>query len=211
MRHFRFPKRWLNRCSTCGYTWYPKGHARSMRCPGCGSGNVTLAPLGCGGCLKGCGWLFIIGFVLSVLSRGCSSSTPTISPASNGTPFPTATPYISSDSAYTPYAASPTATPEVRRALPASTPPAGLSANTDSPPPITPPGGYVVTGVARNDTLNVRSGPGSNYSVVARLPNGCGGIQTVGAPVMNGPTEWVRIEFGSHQAGWVTPNFLKPQ
>ena len=92
-----------------------------------------------------------------------------------------------------------------------STPSIALPANSDSPPPIAPPGGYVVTGVARNDTLNVRSGPGSNYSVVARLPNGSGGIQIVGAPVMNGSTEWVRINIGNRQSGWVTANFLKPQ
>ena len=63
--------------------------------------------------------------------------------------------------------------------------------------------------MAQNDALNVRTGPGANYGVVARLPNGRGGIQIVGAPVMNGPTRWVRINFGNRQAGWVTGDFLQ--
>jgi len=29
-----------NECNDCGYTWYPKGHYISSKCPSCGSKNV---------------------------------------------------------------------------------------------------------------------------------------------------------------------------
>ena len=32
----------LNGCNSCNYTWYPRGHAISLRCPSCGSTAVTL-------------------------------------------------------------------------------------------------------------------------------------------------------------------------
>src|SRR5438128_436932 len=35
----------LNRCRSCGYTWYPRGKNVSLRCPGCGSTAVEVATL----------------------------------------------------------------------------------------------------------------------------------------------------------------------
>ncbi len=69
---------------------------------------------------------------------------------------------------------------------------------------------YSVTGVAKGDTLNVRSGPGANYPVVQQLPNGYRNIQSIGDSVINDTTEWVHISFGS-QTGWVSKIFLKRQ
>src|SRR5205814_1899199 len=47
-------KRSQNKCSACGYTWYPKGHYKSLKCPSCGSSNVSVA---------GGGWL-LFGLLL---------------------------------------------------------------------------------------------------------------------------------------------------
>lgn len=67
---------------------------------------------------------------------------------------------------------------------------------------------FSVAGIAANDKLNVRSGPGSNYPVVTKLPNGFSGVQIVGVSVMNGPTEWVQITFNK-RSGWTTKGYLK--
>ena len=49
---------------------------------------------------------------------------------------------------------------------------------------------YRVTGLRPGDTLNVRSGPGVNYSIVTALQNGAK-VTGTGAAVMNGPDEWL--------------------
>ena len=65
-----------------------------------------------------------------------------------------------------------------------------------------------MTGVASRDTLNVRAGPGANTTIVAKLPNGTAHVRVTGAPVMNGPTEWVPIQVGN-RTGWVTKQHLQ--
>ena len=69
---------------------------------------------------------------------------------------------------------------------------------------------YLVIGIAKGDTLNVRSGPGANNKITAQLPAGFTGIRVVGQPVMNGSTEWVSITFGD-RAGWVTKQYLQSE
>uniref|UniRef100_UPI003784C8C5 SH3 domain-containing protein n=1 Tax=Prosthecobacter sp. TaxID=1965333 RepID=UPI003784C8C5 len=69
---------------------------------------------------------------------------------------------------------------------------------------------YSVVGIARDDTLNVRSGPSANHEIVARLPNGSSQLRIVAAPVMNGTTEWVQITFGN-LTGWVAKLYLRPE
>jgi uncharacterized protein YraI len=66
---------------------------------------------------------------------------------------------------------------------------------------------YSVTGIARNDTLRVRSSPGEKFSIVAKLPNGANGIQIVGQTVMNGSDDWVPITVSGIK-GWVRPMYL---
>jgi hypothetical protein len=43
----RWPKRPLNRCQTCGYTWHPRGKDRSLVCPNCHSRQTEVSLLGC--------------------------------------------------------------------------------------------------------------------------------------------------------------------
>ena len=96
----------------------------------------------------------------------------------------------------------------VRQAAPvtAATPLTAPAAPTPAAVPVL----YEVTGIAAGDTLNVRSGPGANNEVIARLPNGYRDIQIIGAPVLNGTTPWVQIKFGE-RTGWVTRPYLRPE
>ena len=41
MEGIRVAVRSLNQCEGCGYTWYPRGHAKSARCPSCKSPRVV--------------------------------------------------------------------------------------------------------------------------------------------------------------------------
>jgi uncharacterized protein YraI len=66
---------------------------------------------------------------------------------------------------------------------------------------------YSVTGIARNDTLRVRSSPGEKFAIVAKLPNGVTGIQIVGQTVMNGSDDWVPITVSGIK-GWARPMYL---
>jgi uncharacterized protein YraI len=66
---------------------------------------------------------------------------------------------------------------------------------------------YEITGVATGDTLNIRSGPGPTFPVVAKLLNGDGGIQIRGESVMNGKDEWTPITFQGLK-GWTRSKFL---
>ena len=38
----RTPMRPQNRCKKCGYTWHPRGHNVSNKCPNCGSREVSI-------------------------------------------------------------------------------------------------------------------------------------------------------------------------
>jgi len=64
-----------------------------------------------------------------------------------------------------------------------------------------------VVGIARGETLSVRSGPRASSPIIAKLPAGTTGIQVLGRIVMNGSDDWVPIRFSSGK-GWVRPKFL---
>ncbi|MFO1437307.1 MAG: SH3 domain-containing protein [Verrucomicrobiaceae bacterium] len=66
---------------------------------------------------------------------------------------------------------------------------------------------YTVTGIADDDMLNIRSGPGKDYPIVAQLANGTGQVRITGESVMNGDADWVPIQFAGGK-GWVRPKFL---
>ncbi|SIT45307.1 conserved hypothetical protein [Paraburkholderia ribeironis] len=44
----RATKRPLNKCGSCGHTWYPKGRSLSVRCPECRSTDTKKAGAGVG-------------------------------------------------------------------------------------------------------------------------------------------------------------------
>jgi formylglycine-generating enzyme required for sulfatase activity len=66
---------------------------------------------------------------------------------------------------------------------------------------------YVITNIVEGDTLNVRSGPGMNFPVVAKLVNGTSGVSITGDQVLNGSDDWLPISFPGGK-GWTRPKYL---
>lgn len=60
---FRWTKRPLNVCNSCGYTWYPRGSDLSRCCPNCGSADVVISPIYLIGLVAGVIVLGVVGFV----------------------------------------------------------------------------------------------------------------------------------------------------
>jgi len=60
-----------NKCRQCGYTWAPRGHDLSRRCPGCGSGDVTHS-------FGGLGFVgLVVGLILVYAAmKGSCAGTP---------------------------------------------------------------------------------------------------------------------------------------
>lgn len=67
-----------------------------------------------------------------------------------------------------------------------------------------------VDGVQSGDMLNIRSGPGVTFTIVAKLENGVGDIRMTGEKVMNGKDDWVPVSFPGGK-GWTRPRYLKCQ
>jgi S1-C subfamily serine protease len=65
-----------------------------------------------------------------------------------------------------------------------------------------------VVGVAANDTLSVRSGPGATFPIVTAAANRSEMFVT-GPSEFNGSTEWVPVEYGNW-SGWVARKFVAP-
>lgn len=93
--------------------------------------------------------------------------------------------------------ASPTAAPAARPTVPAS-----------SPGDVSEP--YAVAGVAINDTLNVRSGPGVEEAVVGTLPPYALGVRLAGPSQDVGGALWMSIQYEA-LAGWVNSYYLARQ
>lgn len=76
-----------------------------------------------------------------------------------------------------------------------------------TPPPASGPM-VSVTGVSANDVLNVRSGPGTNHSIVGALGNGTK-VRNLGCQ-MQGSTRWCQIEMQTdmRERGWVNSRYL---
>ncbi|WP_347311463.1 SH3 domain-containing protein [Defluviimonas sp. SAOS-178_SWC] len=67
---------------------------------------------------------------------------------------------------------------------------------------------WQVTGVASNDTLNIRSGPGTGNRVVARAPNGAV-LRNLGCQG-SGSARWCKVETKDGTIrGWVSGKFLR--
>jgi len=68
--------------------------------------------------------------------------------------------------------------------------------------------GLVVVGIEQGDTLSVRSGPGTKYSEVAKLPSGTRNITAVGS-TMVGASNWIHIQV-DNTTGWVNGKYVGP-
>ena len=127
-----------------------------------------------------------------------STSTPLPTHTQTSTPVPTAT-----------------LTPEPTATLTPTAPPTATS--TASPIPIdTPVPGtaesepYAVVGVASDDLLNVRSGPGVDRPVVGTIPFYGMDVRVAGKGQQAGDALWVPVRY-QDVAGWVNNNYLARQ
>ncbi len=94
-----------------------------------------------------------------------------------------------------------------------------LAPDTAPPPPPTSViqpskrphvGPYQVTGVASNDTLSMRTGPGPQHSLMGRIPHNAQGIKTTGRHRRVGRSVWWTVRYGGRE-GWVSSKFLTRQ
>ncbi len=69
---------------------------------------------------------------------------------------------------------------------------------------------YFVTGLSPKEQLSVRTGPGTKYEILTKLPNNYNQIRIAGSPVMSENTQWVHIEC-SESNGWVRSKYLRKQ
>lgn len=65
-------------------------------------------------------------------------------------------------------------------------------------------GTYQVTGVAADDVLNIRSGPGTQYSTVGAIPSGSGCVLKTRRCVRR----WCKVEYAGVK-GWAHTGFLR--
>ncbi len=136
--------------------------------------------------------------------------SPTVIPTATFTPLPTETPTATPLPTATPtpvFTPTPTATntPVVTAespALHAGATPAELY--TFQPDP------YAVVDVAADDVLNMRAGPGVQFSVVGTLPYFAEGVQIAPAEVTVDGSPWVPAKYLG-TAGWVNRNYLARQ
>jgi hypothetical protein len=103
---------------------------------------------------------------------------------------------------------SPTITPEAVTDTPMATPTFKASA-TPSVTSIPTPVLYRVINVTGNETLNIRSGPGIKYKVIAVIPNNGTGIQITGGGVQVDNAIWVPIIYNG-KSGWVNSYYIAP-
>ena len=92
-------------------------------------------------------------------------------------------------------------TPSANVAQTPGSPVDSLSAQPEPKRPIEPV--YIVANVARDDVLNVRSGPSTEFDVVAELQPGSRGISIIGAC----RSEWCPVQRQSTK-GWVNRMYL---
>ncbi|MDJ0629072.1 MAG: peptide-binding protein [Rhodobacter sp.] len=74
------------------------------------------------------------------------------------------------------------------------------------PPALAQPGYFRVTGVAADDTLNVRAGPSAGSSDIGDLPPDARGIEVAGTDASG---KWGRIVW-EEANGWIAMRFLAP-
>ncbi|HPQ97673.1 MAG: SH3 domain-containing protein [Thiothrix sp.] len=68
---------------------------------------------------------------------------------------------------------------------------------------------HQVINVAQNDVLNMRSGPGTGYPVVASIPHNGRTLITTGKASSQGRNDWVEVVWAG-STGWVNERYLTP-
>ncbi len=157
----------------------------------------------------------VLALGLSVLLAACGivTSTPearpaTIAPTETATPLPppTATP-IPTDTPTPVFTPTPPAT---NTPVITTEPPEQSAVATPAEAYVFSAEPYAVVNVARDDVLNMRAGPGVEFSVVGTLPYYAEGVQLADAAVTVDGLPWVPVKYLG-AAGWVNRNYLSRQ
>jgi hypothetical protein len=85
-------RRPLNVCSSCGYTWYPRGKNLSLKCPNCGASTTQAGNSGCGSVLVALGILAVIPIMALICCGGLGALTSLIGEGKPLASDPTAKP-----------------------------------------------------------------------------------------------------------------------
>jgi uncharacterized protein YraI len=76
-----------------------------------------------------------------------------------------------------------------------------------TPPRYVSKGNYRVIGVASNDVLNVRNGPGASYSIIGIIPWNGTGIQKLSCKKVSPRSIWCLVKY-KNITGWVNEKFI---
>lgn len=68
---------------------------------------------------------------------------------------------------------------------------------------------YTVTNVSAGGALNMRSAPGTNNSIVVKIPADGEGIVATGEEKKVGATTWAKV-YWNGKGGWVSKSYLRP-
>jgi hypothetical protein len=165
------------------------------------------------------GWRLLGGLLCLVALAGC---LPT--PKATAVPLSVATlaPLATATPSATPVEPAPTVTATPTDAAPESMPttaptatPKAMPTATPAPTPTLAPSGaspevFAVVGVAGDDVLNVRAGPGIANSIVGTIPPYGMGVSVTGDGQPVGQSVWAPIVYGD-VAGWVNTQYLARQ
>jgi len=141
-------------------------------------------------------WAVIGAVLLTVALSGCATSRGARGPVT--TPVPTKT--LRPTFTYTP--AKPTMTSEPTAVPPTATPAAPTA--TPEPPTVAPSPTSEVSRLTANASVNVRSGPGTNYPQIGRLQAG----QSFDITGKNPAGDWWQFDFNG-RSGWVVANLVR--
>ena len=139
----------------------------------------------------------------SASPQSTPASAPTPAPVAAPTPAPTATPTPQATQPTSP-AAPPTSTQSTPAPVPTPTPvaaPTPIPAPTPAATPVDLPFGAIGKGEVTTNSLNIRSGPGTNFDIVTTAAQG-----TVLAVLAN-QGSWIKVHFGGAD-GYVAAQFL---
>ncbi len=140
----------------------------------------------------------VIGMILLTVALS-SCGTPRVARSTVGTPVPTKTlrPTFTNTPAKPTLTSSPTA-------IPATATPEAPTATTEPPTPTVSPTPEQVSKLTANTAVNVRSGPGANYSQIGRLQAGESFVITGKNPA----GDWWQFDFNG-RTGWVLGQLVR--
>jgi hypothetical protein len=154
----------------------------------------------------------LLGLSLLVALSGCSLpllGTPTPLPTLITLPSPT--PLLSTPTTAAPTLIVPTSTvslPTVTPGVPVPTTGSAPTPTTGGSLPGIPSGPYGVILVKPGDVLNIRTGPGSGYTISGSFATSATNVMRTGPSSMANGDLWVQVQNPGGGTGWVNANYL---